>query len=109
MNGTMILDGAGRIRGCGTAAGELFGANFADLAGKPISALITDLEICTRTHSFDARRLAYLSGAHDWRLFDAIDLHGQSFAIELTVAQMRTQDGIDLFLLKLRRPGAEAD
>lgn len=102
--GTMILDGTGRIRGCGTAASQLFGANFADLSGKVISTLIGELEISTTAHSFDARRLAYLCASQDWRRFDAVDLRGQRFAVELTVAQMRTQDGIDLFLLSLRRP-----
>lgn len=102
--GTMILDASGRIRGCGTAASQLFSANFADLAGKPISSLISSLEFSAGAHSFDVRRLAYLCGAEDWHRFDAVDLAGQAFPVELSIAQMRTRDGIDLFLLNLRRP-----
>ena len=102
--GTMILDATGKIRGCGTAASQLFGANYADIAGKPISTLISDLDFGGAQQSFGARRLAYLSGSDDWRRFSAVDLRGNGFSIELTVAQMRTQDGDDLFLLSLRRP-----
>lgn len=102
--GTMILDGRGNICGCGTAAGQLFGGNFAEMAGKPISALIAELDIGGAAHSYGARRLAWLCGEDDWRRFKAVDLHGQRFAIELTVAQMRSQDGVDMFLLSLRRP-----
>ena len=102
--GTMILDGMGKICGCGTAAGQLFGGSFADMAGKPISALIADLEVGSAAHSYGARRLAYLCRDSDWRRFKAIDLRGNGFAVEVTVAQMRTQDGMDMFLLSLRKP-----
>lgn len=102
--GTLILDGMGKICGCGTAAGRLFGGNFADMAGKPISSLITDLEIGGAAHSYSARRLAWLCGGEDWRPFKAMDLRGNRFSVEISVAQMRSQDGIDMFLLSLRRP-----
>lgn len=102
--GTMILDSMGKIRGCGTAASQLFGANFADIAGKSISTLISDLELGGAPQSFSARRMAYFSGSEDWRRFSAVDLRGNGFPVELTVAQLHTHDGGDLFLLSLRRP-----
>lgn len=102
--GTMILDGCGRIRGCGTAAGGLFGGNFSDFAGKPISSLIGALEVSDAARNFGARRLAYLSSREGWHRYDAVDLHGQGFPVELTMSLMQTQDGHDLFLVKLRRP-----
>lgn len=105
--GTLILDGKGKICGCGTAAGQLFGGSFADMAGKPISALISELDVGGSAHSYGARRLAYFCRGDDWRRFEAVDLHGKPFEIELTVAQMRSQDGIDMFLLSLRRPQLE--
>jgi len=102
--GTIILDSTGKIRGCGTAASQLFGGNYADMAGRPISALISDLEVGGAAQSYGARRLAYLSGDADWHRFMAVDLRGNGFAVELTIAQMRTQDGGEMFLLSLRRP-----
>lgn len=102
--GTMILDSMGKIRGCGTAASQLFGANYSDIAGKSISTLIADLEVGAAAQSFGLRRLAYLSGSDDWRRFSAVDLRGNGFAVELTLAQMSTPDGGGLFLLSLRRP-----
>lgn len=103
--GTLVLDGVGTIRNCGTAAGELFGGDLADFYGLPISSLIADFSLSDTSVSYSARYLAHLCSAGGWRRFEAIDLNGCRFPIELCMSLIRT-DGQDLILLNLRRPGA---
>lgn len=103
--GTLVLDGVGIIRNCGTAAGELFGGDLADFYGLPISCLIADFTLSDTSVSYSARYLAHLCAAGGWRRFEAVDIHGGRFPVELSMSRIRT-DGQDLILLNLRRPEA---
>lgn len=100
--GTLVLDGVGTIRNCGTAAGEMFGGSLADFSGMPISALIADFALGGISPSYNARYLAHLCAAEGWRKFEAVDLQGSRFPIEISMSRVRT-DGQDLILLNLRR------
>ena len=100
--GTLVLDCAGTIRNCGTAAGELFGGDLAGFAGMPISALIADFAMSDTSVSFSARYIAYLCADGGWRKFKAVDVHGREFPVELSMSRVKT-DGQELVLLNLRR------
>jgi hypothetical protein len=100
--GTLVLDGLGRICSCGTAAGQIFGSSFSDLAGRSIASLVSDFAVSGSSLSYSARYFAHLCADSGWRKFNAVDVHGQQFPVELTLCRMRT-DGQDFFLLNLRR------
>lgn len=100
--GTLVLDGLGRIRSCGTAAGRIFGSSFSDLAGRPISAFVSNFALSESSLSYSVRYFAHLCAEGGWRKFAAVDVHGQEFPVELSLSRVRT-DGQDFFLLNLRR------
>lgn len=100
--GTLVLDGAGTIRSCGTAAAELFGGDLAAFAGMPISSLIADFGMSSTSASYSARYFAHLCAEGHWRSFRAVDVQGREFPIELSMSRVRS-DGQDLILLNLRR------
>ena len=100
--GTLVLDGLGRIRSCGTAAGQIFGSSFSELAGRHISTFLANFSLSDSSLSYSARYFAHLCAEGGWRTFNAVDVHGQEFPVELSLSKMRT-DGQDFFLLNLRR------
>jgi len=100
--GTLVLDGVGVIRNCGTAAGNLFGGDLADFYGQPISSLIADMAVSNTSPSYSARYIAHLCTEGGWRKFEATDIRGRHFPVELSMSLVRT-DGQDLVLLNLRR------
>lgn len=105
--GTLILDEVGNICSCGTAAGKLFGGKPADYMGKPISSLIPDLVLSNTSQSYSARYLAHLCADGGWRKFDAIDLTGHGFPIEINLSLVETKNQ-GVFLLNVRRPKLSA-
>ena len=103
--GTLIVDGLGRIHGCGAAVEALFGASPGRMIGRPISAFIVGILFDGNTPGETARQLAHLCADHDWRRFEALDAGGHGFPIETNVVRRMT-DGQAVFVLNLRRPGA---
>ncbi|GEM_PF-1928032 len=103
--GTLVLDGLGNIRSCGTVARDMFGDSRADYAGLSISSLIGDLPLSNVSLSYSARYIAHLCDESGWKQFEAVDVCGHGFAVELRMSRLRATDGHDLFLLRLRRPG----
>lgn len=101
--GTLIVDGLGRIRGCGEAGERIFGASQACLVGRRISEFIAGLLLGGSSPSYSARYLVYLSTNGEWRSFEAKDVDGHRFRVELNLSRMVT-DGQEIFLLNLRRP-----
>jgi PAS domain-containing protein len=104
--GTLILDRAGRIRSCGEPAEHMFAASQVRLIGRRISDFIAGLHLGGRSPSYSARYLAYLSASGEWRKYDAKDIDGRGFAIELKLSQVVT-DGREMFLLTMRKAGGE--
>lgn len=102
--GTLILDRAGRIRSCGEPAEHMFRASQVRLIGRQISEFIAGLHPEGRSPSYSARYLAYLCASGEWRKYDAKDIDGRTFAIELKMSQMVTE-GRDMFLLTMRKAG----
>jgi len=54
--------------------------------------------------SYDARYLAHLCADSEWRQFEAKDVRGSGFAVEINVSR-RMADGREVFVLDLRRSG----
>jgi hypothetical protein len=104
-HGTLILDRVGRILSCGVPVVTMFGAGQAKLVGRRISDFITGLLLGGSSPSFSARHLVYLCGNGEWRRFDAKDVAGRGFPVELKLSQIVT-DGRELLLLTLRQPNA---
>ena len=100
--GTLILDEVGHIRSCGTAAGKLFGGNLSDHMGKPISTLIPCFALHNTSQSYNARYFAHLCTDGGWRRFNAIDVLGREFPIEINLSLVETKTQ-GIFLLNVRR------
>jgi PAS domain S-box-containing protein len=101
--GALVLDGRGTIVKCSEAALELFGGASHDIEGGQISAFVTNLISSDASPSFNARRVEYLSKAGDWRRFQAVDLHGRHFPVEIAMSRMAAE-GQPLLVLNLRVP-----
>jgi len=100
--GTLIIDGSGNIRSCGTAAGDMFGGSLADFNGKPISSLLSNFNLCDASPSYSVRHNANICEEDGWRRLAAVDVHGEAFSVEINLARVNMH-GKDLFLLNLRR------
>src|SRR4051812_21154083 len=70
--GTLVLDVAGIIRSCGTAAGRIFGSGAHELVGSSIAALIADFFPSVRGRGYRSRYLAHINEI-GWRKFNAVD------------------------------------
>lgn len=99
---TLILDAMGNILSCGIAAGKLFGGKRADYEGKPISALISNFILSDTSLSYSARYFAHLCADGGWRRFEAVDVHGLGFPIELNLSLVESKEQ-GVFLLSVRR------
>lgn len=100
-SGTLILDEQGNICSCGIAAGKLFGGNLSDYMGKPISSLIPNLVLHNTSQSYSARYFAHLCADGGWRKFEAIDVLGHEFPIEINLSLVETK-AQGVFLLNVR-------
>lgn len=101
--GTLLIDGSGYIRSCGTAADDMFGGSLDGFNGKPISLLFSNFSLCDASLSYSVRHNANLCEADGWRMLEALDLHGEGFAVEINLSRVNMH-GKDMFLLNLRRP-----
>ncbi|MDD5250681.1 MAG: PAS domain-containing protein [Rhodocyclaceae bacterium] len=103
--GALVIDGRGVIVRCSDAAPQLFGGEPGDLEGKMISAFVTNLMPSDAAPSYHARYMAYLSNSGLWRRFQAVDVHGRRFPIEIAMSRLAAE-GRQLLRLDLRLPAA---
>ncbi len=103
-HGTLILDRQGSILACGGPAARMFGANGVPLLGRRISEFIAGFFLAGHVRSRDATIARCPCASGDWRTFDAIDIGGDRFAVELSMSRV-TANGEELFVLNLRRAG----
>lgn len=101
--GTLILDRMGRIASCGEPAARIFADNQIRLIGRSIGEFIDGLYRDGSSPSYRARYLDYLSSDDGWRRFDANDMRGERFTVEVKLSPITT-DGQQLFLLSIRSP-----
>ena len=101
--GALVLDGRGIIVRCSEAAVQLFGGESRDLEGGPISSFVTNLMSSDESPSYNARHVDYLSKSGDWRRFQAVDVHGRRFPVDISMSRMATE-GHQFLLLNLRVP-----
>ena len=104
--GTLVLDGRGVIVRCSDAARRMFGGKLCDLEGNAIFAFVTDLTPSDTSPSYNARYMAYLSTEGNWHSFQAVDVFGQRFGLEIAMSRMSADDH-DLLLLNLRLPATQ--
>lgn len=102
--GTLIFDRSGRICGSGAAADNLFGAARGRITGRLISEFIPDIHFEDRSPGYHARSLAALCETSDWEQFEAMDVLGRGFAVEIRVSR-RMANGQEVFVLDFYRPG----
>lgn len=108
--GTLILDRVGRILSCGTPAERIFGASQVRLMGKLISDFVSGLFFAGSSPSFSARYMVHLCADGEWHKYEARDVAGQAFAIELNLARVANSGAEpEMFLLNVRRPEMPAD
>lgn len=103
--GALVLDGRGVIVKCSDSAVQLFGGQPHDLEGGPISTFVTNLMSSDASPSYNARHVDYLSKSGDWRRFQAVDVHGRRFPVEIAMSRLATE-GHQFLLLNLRVPTA---
>ncbi|HEX8988642.1 MAG TPA: PAS domain-containing protein [Rhodocyclaceae bacterium] len=101
--GALVLDGRGVIVKCSDAARQMLGGESQDIEGGPISAFVANLMSSGAAPSYNARHVDYLSKAGDWHAFQAIDVNGRRFPVEIAMSRMAA-DGQQLLLLNLRVP-----
>ena len=102
--GTLIFDCLGRICGGGSVADNVFGAGQRRLTGLMISAFIPDIIPEGSVLRYDAISLASLCESGDWHRFNAKDILGCGFVVEIRVSRKMT-NGKGVFVLNFHRPG----
>lgn len=103
----LIVDGLGRIHGCGAAIEKLFKASHGQLIGRPVSAFIAGLLPEGSSPAEIARQLAQLCTQDNWRKFTAVDAQGGAFPIEIHLSRRMTE-GQTVFVFNMRRPESMA-
>jgi len=101
--GTLIFDRSGRICGSGAAADNLFGAAQGRITGRMISAFIPGIDPAGGSPGHHTSHLASLCERSDWENFEAMDILGRGFAVEILVSRRMT-DGQEVFVLNFYRP-----
>lgn len=102
--GTLIFDRSGRICRSGAATDNLFGAARGRITGREISVFIPDIHLDGGSPGDHARSLASLCERSDWEPFEALDVLGRGFAVEIRVSRRMT-NGQEVFVLNFYRPG----
>ncbi len=100
-----VLDGAGRVCGCGVAGETLFGGSQFRLIGRQIAEFIVGLRGEEGVPGDYARQLARCCSGAQWQSFEAMDSDGRRFAVEIEFSRKIT-DGHEVFVLNLRRARA---
>lgn len=102
--GTLIFDLSGRICGSGAAADNLFGAARGRITGREISEFIPCIQVDGGAAVYRARSLDSLCEISAWESFEAMDVLGRGFAVEILVSRRMT-NGQEVFVLNFYRPG----
>lgn len=103
--GALVLDGRGVIVKCSDAAVHIFGGDPHDIEGGSISTFVSNLMSSDESPSYNARRVDYLSKSGEWRRFQAVDVNGRRFPVDIAMSRMAAE-GQQLLLLNLRVPPA---
>jgi PAS domain-containing protein len=82
-DGVLTLDPLGRILTSDEGVEKIFGWSKSTLKGRWISRLISNLPLRGDSPSYGARLLAHLSTGGAWREFEAVDVRGEPFPVEL--------------------------
>jgi hypothetical protein len=69
-----------------------------------ISAFIPDILLEGSALRYDALSLATLCESCDWQRFNATDVLGRGFVVEIRVSR-KTTNGKEVFVLNFHRPG----
>ena len=101
--GSLVLDRRGVIVSCSDAGVRLFGGDSGDLEGNVIGALISNITPSDAPPSFNARYMAYLCRVGNWRRFQAVDVYGRRFPIEVYLSKVKIESD-DMFLVNMRHP-----
>lgn len=104
--GSLVLDSSGLIFKCSEAAAKMLGGSVNDLEGSPIWSFIADIMPGDTSPSFKARYLAHLGNTGSWHSFQAIELGGRSFPIELAMSTISSA-GVGMLLIHLRQPSGQ--
>jgi hypothetical protein len=102
--GTLIFDCRGRICGGGSAGDTVFGADQGRPTGRMISSFIPDILLQRSALRYDAISLASLCESSDWHRFNAKDVLGRGFIVEIRVSRKQTNNK-EVFVLNFHRPG----
>jgi PAS domain-containing protein len=97
-----MLDLLGRILSCGAPSEKLFGGSQVRLMGRNISEFIGRLLPGARAPSYDASYIDHLCADGEWRQFEAQDVGGRWFTVELNLSRMITSSH-EIFLLNVCR------
>lgn len=101
LTGTLILDRMGRIVSCGEPVERILADRQPRLIGRGIADFIGGLCLGGTSPSYNSRYLDYLCAEGAWRKFEARDVVGEKFMVELSLSPIVTE-GQRLFLLHLR-------
>lgn len=101
--GSLVLDRRGVVVGCSDSGVRIFGGDYDDLEGNAIGALIANIAPSDAPPSFNVRYMAYLCRVGRWRRFNAVDVYGKRFAVEILLSKMDVEND-EMYLLNLRQP-----
>jgi hypothetical protein len=82
----------------------VFGAGQSRLSGQMISAFIPGIHLERNALRYDAISLTSLCESCDWHRFNAKDILGRGFVVEIRVSRKMT-NGKEVFVLNFHRPG----
>ena len=99
---TMILDRLGRILSCGAPSERLFGARQHQLMGRRIAEFIAGLLLSGSSPGAGAKHLVRLCANGAWCRFEAKDVGGLRFAVDLNLSRIASS-GRTIYLLSMRR------
>lgn len=99
---SLIIDDVGIIRSCGEAAGRMLGSSFTELVGKPVSMFLPGFSLSESSSSYSSRYIQHLCNGGGCHVFEAVDVQGRRFTVELSLSRIATE-GQGGYLLSLRR------
>lgn len=98
---TLVLDSRGVVVNCCETTGLIFHSSVDNLLGRTIWYLIINMTPSYTSPSFNARYIAAMSSEPRWRRFQAINMTGQRFPVEVFISSLET-DGRRLFPVIVR-------
>lgn len=103
----MTIDPRGAIVSCSRAAAALFNCSRYDLETGTIWSLFSDLAPDGRPRTYSNGQLGRLRDDGDWQRFNAVNVYGHEFPVDVALSKDRLTADKELFELRLRRtPGA---